>query len=100
MTYRILVCGPEGYAKAERVRYALSRLFYQMGQVEVFDLGGLGASAGARWYRHARGWEGSSVWAHTALEDVKPDYVLVFGADDRGIAQQARNAGVKVGEVA
>lgn len=99
MTYRVLVCGAEDYANAEMVRYALSRLRYQRGEIEVHDIGGQGASAGARWYRAARGWPGDTAWRVTAINVVQPDYVLCFGRDDSGIIDKARAAGVQVGEV-
>lgn len=99
MTYHVLVCGAEDYANAEMVRYALSRLAYHHGEIMVHDVGGLGASAGARWYRHARGWSGRSVWAQTALDDIRPDYLLCFGTDGRDLASKARARGIAVGEV-
>lgn len=99
MTVRVLVCGADTYANAEMVRYALSRLFYQRGELEVFDVGGNGASAGARWYRTARGWAGSSTWAQTALDDVAPNYVLCFGEDAQGVASRAMGLGITVGDV-
>lgn len=99
MTYRVLVCGADDYAKPEMVRYALTRIAYQQGPVEVFDVGGPGANAGARWYRTARGWPGGSAWCVTAVDEIKPDYVLCFGRDDQGITDKARAAGITVGEV-
>lgn len=99
MTHRVLVCGADDYANAEMIRYALSRLVYQKGTIELFDVGGLGANAGARWYRTARGWPGETVWCVTAVLEVRPDYVLCFGRDDQGVTDKARAAGIKVGEV-
>ena len=99
MTYRVLVCGAEDYANAEMVRYALSRLRYQRGEIEVNDVGGPGASAGARWYRSLRGWPGQSAWAMTAIDDLRIDYVLCFGDDARGVVSKARSLGITVGEV-
>lgn len=99
MTFRVLVCGADDYANAEMVRYALSRLFYQKGALEVNDLGGSGASAGARWYRTARGWSGVSAWAMTAIDDLRIDYVLCFGEDRQGVVSKARSSGITVGEV-
>ena len=96
---RVLVCGACDYSNAEMVRYALSRLHYQHGSLEVMDIGGNGASAGAKWYRTARVWPGHSVWYMTALDDERPDYVLCFGADAHGITDKARSLGIKVGEV-
>jgi len=100
LTYRVLVCGSPDYANAEMICYALSRLAYQHGSLEVNDIGGSGACAGARWYRTARGWPGSSVWSQTALDDAPHDYVLSFGEDVQGVTAKARSAGIKVGEVA
>lgn len=99
MTTRVLVCGADDYANAEMVRYALSRIRYQRGEVEVFDVGGPGANAGARWYRTARGWPGETVWCVTAVQEVRPNYVLCFGRDDQGVTAKARAAGITVGEV-
>lgn len=95
----MLVCGADDYANAEMVRYALSRLFYHKGALEVHDVGGDGASAGARWYRAARGWEGSTVWAYTAFDDIKPDYLLCFGESLHDLPNKARARGITVGEV-
>lgn len=99
MTYRVLVCGSVEYADAEKVRSALDRLARKHGTLQVFDLGGPGAGAGARWYRVERGFSGGSAWHMTAVADLSPDYVLCFGQDDRGIVNKARSAGVIVGEV-
>lgn len=99
MTFRVLVCGADDYASAEMVRYALSRLHYQRGEIEVNDVGGLGASAGARWYRAARGWPGASAWAMTAIDELRIDYVLCFGEDRQGVVSKARSLGITVGEV-
>lgn len=99
MTYRVLVCGGRDYADAAKVRWALERLARKHGALAVFDLGDTGADAGARWYRSLRGWAGETAWHLTAVAEVRPDYVLCFGYDDRGVTNKARSAGVPVGEV-
>lgn len=99
MTFRILVCGSTAYENADRVRYILNRLAFQHGPVSIYDLGGAGADAGARWYRAARGWAGDTIWITTAFDHISPDYVVCFGHDDRGVISKARAAGVTVGEV-
>ena len=99
MTFRVLVCGSTDYDRADRVRFILNRLAFQHGPLSVFDLGGAGADAGARWYRHARVWGGDTIWHLTAFDDARPDYVLSFGQDDRSVIDKARAAGITVGEV-
>lgn len=100
MTFRVLVCGATDYADAGRVRWALERLARKRGPLSVFDLGDdTGADGGARWYRSLRGWAGETVWHLTAVAEVRPDYVLCFGQDDRGVTNKARSAGVLVGGV-
>lgn len=97
---RVLVCGSADYARPEMVRFALDRLKYRKGDLIVYDLGGAtGADAGARWHRMARGWPGETVWRQTVFDDVKPDYVLCFGEDERSVVSKARSLGVTVGEV-
>lgn len=98
--FQVLVCGSHDYDDAERVRWALNRLAFFWGPLDLIDTGEpTGAVAGARWFACHRGWTVVPAWRLTVFDEHRIGHVLAFGEDREGMVSQARNLGIPVGEV-